>query len=312
MINKVWMGIGCLLLSFSVIAESVDETKSASGDGNVEINVVRGEVTVRGWDRDAIRVVGELDEDLKEFVFDVDGDEAIIQVKIKETAFGWSNPDPTDIEVFVPQSSRLRVAGVSTDVDTREVKGEVSIGLVSGDVYLEGYDSRIHVSTVSGDVELHEASSKVRIKTVSGEIESHAVSGDVQYNTVSGDIVIYEGGDDLELESVSGDIQVRHNDVMVLGGHSVSGDIDVRAELKENGSIEFDSMSGSIRLVLSGDINATFDIETGSGGIRNRVTDDKPRISRYMGDEMLNFSVGNGTGQVTLTTRSGDISLQHR
>ena len=66
------------------------------------------------------------------------------------------------------------------------------------------------------------------------------------------------------------------------------------------------------RLNLDGELNARFNIETGSGTIRNRVSDDKPKASRYRSDETLRFTVGDGDSQVILTTRSGDISISPR
>jgi hypothetical protein len=100
--------------------------------------------------------------------------------------------------------------------------------------------------------------------------------------------------------------------VKTLSGHSESGDITVITRLLDEGSIEFANVSGSIALQLEGDINARFDLETGSGSISNKLSKDQPLISRYMGDESLQFTVGDGEGQVMLSTRSGDLLVKAR
>jgi len=92
-----------------------------------------------------------------------------------------------------------------------------------------------------------------------------------------------DGGENLSLESISGDIEVTTKLLSAVGGHSVSGDI-----------------------------NARFDLETGSGSIRNRISDDESRSSKYLQDETLRFTIGDGEGQVTLSTHSGDIALGRR
>jgi len=150
---------------------------------------------------------------------------------------------------------------------------------------------------------------RVRIRTVSGDIESYNTTGDAHYSSVSGNIMVDDGGRDLRLESVSGDIEVNNEVMNNVDGHSVSGDIDIRGVPEGGGTIEFDALSGSVRLRLGGEVNARFDIETGSGTIRHRISDDKPRVSKYMQEETLRFTLGDGDGQVIITTRSGDISI---
>ncbi len=305
-----------LLVSLSSSAqakgESVDETIDAKADGFVEIHVVRGEVDIRGWDKAAVRVVGTLDEKTKEFVFEVRDDETEIRVKIQDRNSGWFSDYGSNLTVYIPVDSQLDFSGVSTDVDVRGVNNSVEIGVVSGDLFVEGAKGRVDVQSVSGDVELRETSGRLTVKSVSGDLEAIDAPGDAAYSTVSGDILVENGGEDLRLESVSGDIEVHHSTVTSLGGHSVSGDIDITVVPAEKATIEFDTVSGSIRLNLEGELNARFNIETGSGTIRNRVSDDKPKESRYKRDETLRFTLGDGDGQVILTTRSGDISISPR
>lgn len=308
------LGVALALVPAIALAqgESVDETKDARADGLVQVKITRGEVDFRSWDENAVRVVGSLDDKTEEFVFTVKNGRTDIEVKIREREFSWLDDDGSELTIYVPKGSELDFSGVSTDVDIRGVTGEIEVGVVSGDVYLESESERVGINTVSGDVEIRGGDGRFRIKTVSGGVESYDVRGDVVYITVSGDISIREGGEELRLESVSGDIDIRHSDMRAVAGHSVSGDVEISGELKDSGSIEFDSMSGSIRLLMDGAIDASFDVETGSGSIRNRITDDKPKISRSVGEETLRFTVGDGSGHVVITTQSGDISLGRR
>ncbi len=301
-----------LLLPWQVIAaETVDERKPASADGYVSINVVRGEVDVRGWDNDEIHVTGRLDEATRRFTFEVNGDEADIEVEIKDGT-GWFDGDSSDLTIFIPSGSQLSMSGVSTDVSARSVTGSVEMALVSGDVELRGGNGRVDIQTVSGDIDIRDATGRLRIKTVSGEVEAVETSGDSVFSSVSGDVVIEDAGNELTIETVSGDVEVITGDMTVLSGHSISGDVEIAGDLVGDDGLEFDSVSGDIRVKLGGAVDADFDIETGSGTIRNRLTDDEPRVAKYGSDEALRFRMGEGVSRVTITTRSGDIYLAPR
>ena len=305
--------IGLLSTNTAADGEDVDESLDASADAFISVNVQRGSVKFRGWDKNEVRVTGTLDEQTREFIFEKQGDEIRIHVKVDNGASSWfSDDEGTELTINIPRGSQIGFGGVSTDVDVRGFEGVVELGVVSGDLYLDGGNSRIKVQTVSGDIEIHDSNGRVRVKTVSGDVESFNTTGDASYSSVSGDILIEDGGRDLRLETVSGDVEVNNKDMDNVGGHSVSGDIEIKGDPVAGGTIEFDSVSGSIRLRLGGDVNASFDVETGSGSIRNRISDDKPKISKYMSDETLRFTLGDGDGQVTITTRSGDISISGR
>jgi len=310
-------GLAILLLvaapALLAAGESIDETKDASADGFVTVNVTRGEVEFRGWDKNAVRVVGTLDEETEEFRFERDGEEVRIHVKVNNQGSGWwGNNDGSDLTIYLPEESSMTFAGVSTDVEVRDINGPVEVGVVSGDLVFGAGIPRLTAQTVSGDIELRETDGRVRVTTVSGDVDSYRVKGDAEYSSVSGNILVEDGGPEMRIESVSGDIEVNNGTVSSLGGHSVSGDIDINIDPAEASNIEFDAVSGSIRVRLGGEVNARFDIETGSGSIRNRLSDHKPRISKYMSEETLKFSLGEGEGQVMITTRSGDISLSRR
>jgi DUF4097 and DUF4098 domain-containing protein YvlB len=314
-VSALIVGALSITLPFIAIADGdpVDETKDVSDTGHVSVNVVRGEVRFVGWDKSAVKVIGTLDAKTKEFIFEVNSDETVIEVKIGSDRNGWFGSDEgSSLTVYLPASSWMEFNGVSTDVDVLGLDKSIEVNLVSGDVTMVGGPSRVSVQTVSGDLSLRDSTGRVKVSTVSGDVDSNSVTGEARYTSVSGDIVVEDGGKEVLVETVSGEIEVISGSVDTLGGHSVSGDITVDTRLLEAGSIEFANISGSIELQLEGDINARFDLETGSGSIRNKLSKAQPVISRYMGDESLQFTIGEGEGQVTLSTRSGDLLVEAR
>ncbi len=305
--------IACLLCAPGAGADrrAVDETRPVDPDGKVTVKVVRGEVSIVAWDRNDVQVSGLLDEKTKEFIFSVDGDVTRIEIKLPKR-LRWLSGRGSDLTIRVPGASDLDISGVSTDVSTRGSQVGVEVGTVSGDIEVSGGEGRIALVTVSGEIELRDAAGRIRLTSVSGDIEVLHTRGNATYGTVSGNVLIEDSGEEVRVESVSGDVEILNSAFTRIGGHSVSGSIDIRGTMESGGSIDFGTVSGSVRLRLSGDIDASFDIETNSGRIRNRLTDDKPRVSKYTRDEKLRFTVGDGEGEILLSTRSGDINLSRR
>lgn len=290
--------------------ESVNETKKVSPDGFVSINVTRGDLKVAGWDRDKIEVTGLLDEKTKEFIFEVDGDQTEIKVRLPGNLGGWSSNSGSDLRIFVPVGNNVSVRGVSTDVDIRNLHSGVDVNDVSGDMTVSNVDRGADLTTVSGEISLRNATGKIKVRSVSGDIESRNAVGPGSYHSVSGSIDVSDAGREIDIETVSGEIDVRANEIMELSGHTVSGDIDIMASLAAEGTVDIRTISGSIDLELPPDTNARFDVETGSGGqIRNRLTKDKPKTSRYSRDSSLRFTMREGDGEVIVSTASGRIVL---
>lgn len=302
--------IGTLICSNAVLArDSVDETKAATADGFVKINIIRGEINVEGWDRNEVRVVGSLDDKVKQFIFEVNGNDTVIAVKLPKNNRSWSGSRGSRLRIKVPVGSSVKIGVVSTEVQVENISGGLELRGVSGDMRVENVKNRIHISSVSGEVELRDSTGRTRVTSVSGEIEAYDVHGTSLFHSVSGNILLVRVSDKLDLETVSGDIEVVDSVLSSASGHSVSGDIDLESELIGAGDIEFDTVSGSVRLRLGGELNSSFDLQTQSGSIRNRLTDDRPTHSKYVRDEKLRFRMGDGDGDIIINTHSGDIIL---
>lgn len=290
--------------------ESVDETRKVSPDGFVSIHITRGDLKVRGWDRHEIQVTGLLDEQTQEFVFDVSGDQTEIRVRLPRHLSGWSMNDGSDLTVSVPAGSHVDAHGVSTDIDIHNLRSGVEVNDVSGSLTVANVDRGADLTTVSGDISLRSATGRIRARSVSGEIESRNATGPGSYHSVSGSIDVNDAGSELDIETVSGEIYVKASEVMELSGSTVSGEIDITTSLAPEGTVELRTISGSIDLEVPSNTNASFDVETGSGGhIRNRLTDDKPSVSKYSRDSSLRFTMGDGEGEIYLSTSSGRIVL---
>lgn len=289
--------------------ESVNETREVNPSGFVRITVVRGDLKVESWDRPHVRVTGQLDEQMGEFIFEVTGDNTHIEVKLPRSLDSWCCEEGSSLVVTVPKDSGVDISAVSTDITANDLLAGLDVGGVSGDVRIGNLQERANIRTVSGDIELRKARGRIELKSVSGDVDAIDVTGDVRLHSVSGSLLARDVREELEIETVSGDIEVINAVYSSLTGHTVSGDVDISGTFSPGARLEFDSVSGTIRVQFKDDVDARFDVQTGSGSIRNRLTSDQPVKSKYVRDEVLRFVKGEGKGEVRISTRSGDLVL---
>ena len=283
------IAISCLWLS-TAYADDVNEIMDAEADGTVTVSNVAGSVEIAGWSRDQVEVTGELGSRVEELIFERDGDEILIKVKVPRSNNGGIS---SDLTISVPENSSLQVNTVSAEIEVSDVRGEQELQSVSGDVETEAHESDIELGSVSGDVEVQGDNQEIRtrLNTVSGDIDTYGLAGEINAETVSGD-----------LSAVSGSFErVKLN--------TVNGDIVYRARLTGDGRMDVETVNGSVDVDYEGDVSARFEVETFNGSIRNCFGPESVRTSRYAPGRKLIFTEGDGDGRVTINTLNGSIRI---
>ena len=274
----------------AALAEDINEMMDADSDGTVMISNVAGSVEVQGWSRNQVEVTGELGNRVEELIFERDGDEIIIKVKVPRNSNGGIS---SDLVVNVPQASSLQVNAVSADIEVSDVFGEQQLDSVSGDVITTAHESDIELGSVSGDIEVQGDNKPIRsrMSTVSGDVDADNLAGEVM------------------AESVSGDVSVVNGSFQRAAMETVNGDIVYHAQLMGDGRLDVETINGSVDIDFGGDVSAQFDIETFNGSIRNCFGPDSVKTSKYAPGRELKFTEGDGAGRVTINTLNGDLRL---
>jgi DUF4097 and DUF4098 domain-containing protein YvlB len=274
-------------------AEAVNLSLDADAKGEVSIDIVRGSVTVIGWEQNKVSIEGTRDEKSQRFVFERNGNTIRIEDEVPNNL---RRGEGTKITVKVPRTNSLRVELVSADLTVREIAGRSDLSTVSGELKLEKLGHEVDVESVSGNIELRGAGKEVKVETVSGDIIAHVTA------------------DRLHAESVSGNVKLRNEGSLKLGGFSsVSGDVSIESAITGDTDIEMESVSGNIELIARGDVNARIEAETGPGGdITNELTNDAPDEAEFTGAESLDIKVGNGGGRIQASVVSGEIAFRKK
>jgi DUF4097 and DUF4098 domain-containing protein YvlB len=269
----------------------IDQTRSLAADGTVSIENIAGSVTVTGWDRNEVRVTGELGTTARKL--DIDGNDTRLDIRVDQPD-GRGRVSPSRLEIRVPRGAAVEIDTVSADISIDEFGGRVDVETVSGDVDIAGRPARIEAESVSGDVRVALATDRADLATVSGDI----------------DIARIEGR--LDAETVSGTITVRGGELTGADLESVSGTIRCEAELVGRGDIDMETMSGALVLTVPAGISADFELSTFSGSIRSDMGPEPERTSKYAPGTEASFSTGTGGPRISLTSFSGRIELSTR
>jgi len=279
------------LVSLPAIAdEETKQSLDAAADGDIRIYNTSGSIEIVGWSRNSIEVEAVLGDDVEELIFERDGNEILIKVKVPNRHWGDIE---ADLKIHAPENSSIEVSGVSADIEVEDIHGELSLETVSGDVEVSGAESDVAAGSVSGDI----------------EVSGSGKEADTEVGTVSGDVVLTTLAGNVAGASVSGDVEIDGGSFREAHVESVSGDLSFFAALQNGGELTMESVNGTIEVEFSNKVSARFEVETFNGEIDNCFGPQAERSSRYSPGLELSFTVGDGDSEVAIETLNGDVYI---
>ena len=264
-------------------ASRIDTILPLGRNGTVEIQLNSGEIIVTGWSRNHVRVQGTSERG------QIRLEATPSHIEIGRSPEHGRHGD-THVEVSVPEGTRLIVAGNSTDVAVRGVKGEVD------------------VTTMNGDVEIDNATSRVTFESVSGDVQISRVQGDLRGEAMSGEVGITDVAGEVDVETVSGDLTLHNVRSRYVRAESVSGSIEFEGGTENGGRYDFASHSGDVRLMLPSALGALISVETFSGTIDSDFPITLQPGQRH--GKQFEFRVGDGGARIDASSFSGGIYIQ--
>lgn len=316
MLNKLLLGSSLLVLSTSIFAgDKVDKTLDVDANSLIEIIHVSGQAKVIGWDKNLVRVEGELGDKTEEFRFERDGKSVLIEVEVENSHSNWGWSDKggkgDNLTIHVPLNSRVDYHSPNADLRIETIHGGANIEMINGDLRANDLKGRISLKTVNGDIKAEKLAGELSLDAVNGDIKAKQIEGDgITVNTVNGDIDVDSSAQEVSAETVNGDIEMSLDQVIDVKTNTVNGDISMRMNLIEGGRVRAGSVGGGVEFVFQKDIQAKFNIEAHAGGsIKNRINDTRASEAKYGPRKWLEFSTGEPSATVDVSTVHGSIVL---
>ncbi|HUY48936.1 MAG TPA: DUF4097 family beta strand repeat-containing protein [Streptosporangiaceae bacterium] len=169
----------------------------------------------------------------------------------------------------------------------------VQLGVVNAGAIVSGISAKTSVKSVSGNITLDGVTGSVEATTVSGDIEAQGIGGQIGFNSVSGDLTLADGSVDR------------------LDAKTVSGRITADVDLDRDARLRVGTVSGAVAIRLPCQTSTRVELRSAAGRVLSEF--DGLSSSSQPGANVLNGKLGaGGSGQVSVTTMSGQVTLLQR
>jgi DUF4097 and DUF4098 domain-containing protein YvlB len=265
-----------------VATQQVDTTLSVGRGQRLDLNSYGGEITIRAWAQNAVRVEATTSEDDR---VEVSGSPTTVSVRT-QSRHGPS--EGISLRISVPSWMALSLAGVNTTVKVEGVRAPISVETVEGEVDVTGGEGLVSLRSVQGSVKLRGAKGRITVNSVNEDVEVTRSAGDIAAQTVNGEI----------------NLQVV--DAASIDASTVNGDIAYSGPIRSGGRYALSTHNGDITLTIAEGTSASVAVSTFSGEFESEFPVPLRGTRKGKG---FNFTLGSGSAQVTLESFQGTIRL---
>lgn len=264
------------------LAQQLDTTVAVGRGQRLDVNAYGGELTVRTWNRNAVRV--ETSASGQDRV-EVSSSATAVSVR---THGRQGPPSEIELRISVPVWMALTLSGVNTSMKLDGVRAPISAETVEGDVDVSGGEGLISLRSVQGSVTLRGARGRISVNSVNEDVEVANSAGDVIAQTVNGEIAL------------------RSVDAASVDASTVNGDIWYSGPIRAGGRYAFSTHNGDIGLTVAEGTSASVAVSTFSGEFESEFPVPLRGTRKGKG---FSFTLGAGSAQVTLESFQGTIQL---
>lgn len=268
--------------------KTVDVTKGT----RLVLSNQAGEVVVRSWDQDRVRI--QASHGARETISAETTDNTL---RIRTTrASGSRGPGGlVDYQITVPRWMPVNLTGTYLDAT------------------IEGTQAEVTVETVHGNAKVTGGNGAVSLRSVEGVITVDKASGRVQATTVNEGIRITNSSGEISAETTNGDIFIDNAQTSNLEAFTVNGEVTFNGTIRDAGVYKLGTHNGDIRVGLGGANNATIFVRTFQGDFTADFPVQLPEgQNARSGSKRFNFTLGSGSARMELQSFGGDIVLARK
>jgi len=263
-----------------------DQTVDVAKGARLVIDNFAGEVVIRTWNRDALRVQARHPRSTK---VSVSSTPAGVVVRARQEA-----PSSVDYTITAPAWMPVKVSGTYVFIDIEGAQSEVSAETTRGDVTIKGGTGVISAKSIMGDVVVEGASGRITASSVNEEVRITGASGDITAETSNGDITL---------------TQIRSASVEVS---TINGNIAFSGLPAERGRYRFTTHNGGISVDVPQTANVTFNVRTYEGRFSSGLDLQGPPQSEVRRGRRTTYVLGTGSAEMDLESFGGVIRIGPR
>ena len=234
------------LIVMAMAAAATDQTVPVAKGTKLSVNNFAGDVIIKTWDKDSVRV--EVNHSDRETV-DIKQVDQTLSVRSRSTRGGPSRS--LDYTISVPTWMGISVNGTYADVTAEGVGGDVAVETTHGDITVRGGSGFISLKSVQGAIVLEKAKGRVEVRAINEGIRLADINGDLSAESTNGSIILDR------IDSTSVDL------------YTVNGNISYDGPVKDKGLYRLTTHNGLIALPVPERANITLSARTYNGSIRS-------------------------------------------
>ena len=268
--------------------KTVDVTKGT----RLVLSNQAGEVVVRSWDQDRVRI--QASHGARETIAAEITDNTL-RIRTQRTGNSRGPGGLVDYQITVPRWMAVNLTGTYLDAT------------------IEGTAAEVTVETVHGNAKVTGGNGNVSLRSVEGVITVDKASGRVQATTVNEGIRITNSSGEINAETTNGNIFIDNAQTSNLEAFTVNGEVTFNGSIRDNGVYKLGTHNGDIRVGLGGANNATIFVRTFQGNFTADFPVQLPDgQNARSGSKRFNFTLGSGSARMELQSFGGDIVLARK
>jgi hypothetical protein len=267
-------------------APDTDQTVPVSRGTRLTVDNHAGEVVVRTWDRDSLRVQARHPSRTR-----VNIRTGPAGLRISSSA-STGPSGAVDYDITAPAWIPMKIEGQYNSVTIDGAQNEIAVETVRGDVVVKGGSGSISVKTIEGEITVEESRGKITLSSVNQGIKVIGAGGQISAETTNGSISL------TRTESNSVDVS------------TVNGDVVYEGTIADKGHYSFSTHNGDITMTVPETANATFSVRTYNGEFGTSLSLKGPDRSEVRRGRRMSYTLGNGSAEVELESFGGSIRLR--
>jgi hypothetical protein len=251
-----------------------------------------GEVVVRSWDQDRVRI--QANHGSREQI-SAEVTDNTLRIRTTHTGPNRGPGGLVDYQITVPRWMPVNLTGTYLEAT------------------IEGTQAEVTVETVHGNAKVTGGNGNVSLRSVEGVITIDKANGRVQASGVNEGIRITNSQGEITAETTNGDIFIDNAQTSNLEAYTVNGEVTFNGTIRDNGVYKLGTHNGDIRVGLGGANNATIFVRTFQGDFAADFPVQLPEGQNpRSGSKRFNFTLGSGSARIELQSFGGDIVLARK